>query len=183
MQTFLTSTHENPLRAAQDTFAMLDRARLGKQRVEAAQLLNGQWPNHPASKMWRGHEHALTAYAIICCKSWIQRGHDDSLLAQFQQHRKRLIADDIPLVWPWWYGYPAMVRTHQTKLYHKNSPRWVNYHIETAPRHLVMRLPYIWPHPDDEGLFTVSVAEAKRGDWEIPSSWSFDPKSRVVIPR
>ena len=40
----------------------LDYRRLGKQRVEAMQLLNamkrekGGWINHPATKMWRGDE-------------------------------------------------------------------------------------------------------------------------------
>ena len=40
----------------------LDYRRLGKQRVEAMQLLNamkrekGGWINHPATKMWRGYE-------------------------------------------------------------------------------------------------------------------------------
>ena len=47
----------------------LDYRRLGKQRVEAMQLLNamkrekGGWINHPATKMWRGYEKALTEYS------------------------------------------------------------------------------------------------------------------------
>lgn len=76
-----------------------------------------------------------------------------------------------PLVWPWW---PAFVRCHQTKLYHKGSPKWVE--SQRAP---VMRLPYLWP---DE-VFRISTAESKRSDWEIPSSWSWDPSTRIVVPR
>lgn len=183
MQTFVTSTNTDDRVASVLTFKMLDNARLGKQRVEVKQLLAGQFPNHPASRMWHEHEHALVAYGILCCKVWIKRGHADSLLEEFQTRRTMLIDDGFPLVWPWWFGHPAMVRTHQTKLYYKNSPRWVEHHQQSAPRHRPMQLPYLWPHPTEESLFQLSKAEIKRGDWEIPSSWSYDHKTGVVIPR
>lgn len=183
MQTFITSTNSNQLKACAETFNMLDSPRLGKQRVEVKQLLAGQFPNHPASKMWREHEHALVAYGIICCKAWIKRGHADSLIGEFRDRRTMLLDDGFPLVWPWWFGHPGMVRTHQTKLFYKGSPKWVQQHAESAPRHRPMQLPYLWPHPTEEGLFQLSKAEVKRGDWEIPSSWSFDHKTGVVIPR
>lgn len=184
MQTFLTSTNPNPLRAAQETFQMLDKPRLNKQRSEVKQLLAAQFPNHPAHHMWMGHEHALTAYGIIACKMWIRRGGGDAadLLGEFSNKRQRFIAQDIALVWPWWYSHPAMVRTHQSKLYHKGSPRWVARTEETNNTRNAMRLPYLWPGHDEDTFF-LSAAEAKRGDWEIPSSWSYDVKSRLVIPR
>lgn len=182
MQTFMTSTNEDRRRAAAETFVMLDSPRLGKQRVEAKQLLFGHFPNHPASKMWQGHRHALCAYGILCCKTWIKRGFDDSLLPEFQMIRHSIMGDE-PLVWPWWFGHPAMARTHQTKLFYKGVPRWVAQFNESAPKHSPMRLPYLWPHPTEEGLFQLSKAEIKRGDWEIPSSWSYDHKTGVVIPR
>jgi hypothetical protein len=52
----------------------LDYKRLGKQRVEAWQILQALrgetkgWTNHPATKMWRGHEKALCEYGIAICK-------------------------------------------------------------------------------------------------------------------
>ncbi len=164
---------------------MLDRARLGKQRVEVWQLLNGSFPHHPASIMWQGYEHALTAYGIICCKYWIRMGHDDSILPALQGRRQALIElGTYPLVWPWWYGHPAMVCTHQSKLYHKGSPKWVALQERVGkPAGMEpMRLPYLWPQ-FNEGHFRLSTAEAKRGDWEIPSAWSYDPKTRDVVPR
>lgn len=132
---------------------MLDSARLGKQRVEVKQLLLGQYPNHPASKMWKHHEHALVAYGIICCKMWIRRGHADTLLPEFGEMRRKFLANDEVLVWPL-AGLPPM------------------------------QLPYLWPDPDEGGLFKISAAEAKRNsDWEIPTAWSYDHKTRVVIPQ
>ncbi len=58
MQTFL------PEADFQDTAEHLDRKRLIKQSVENLQILkslagmysSGAWSNHPAVKMWRGHE-------------------------------------------------------------------------------------------------------------------------------
>jgi hypothetical protein len=64
MQTFLPSS--NFLTSAQ----ILDSKRLNKQILEGYQILNvlsgqsptGAWRNHPAVKMWRGHELSLHLY-------------------------------------------------------------------------------------------------------------------------
>ena len=56
MQTFM------PYEDFRKTFECLDYRRLGKQRIEAFQILRclegltSGWKNHPAVKMWRGHE-------------------------------------------------------------------------------------------------------------------------------
>jgi hypothetical protein len=68
MQTFL------PYPDLKKSFEVLDYRRLGKQRVEAMQILNillsdkksGGWVNHPAVKMWRGYEDALCVYMNMC---------------------------------------------------------------------------------------------------------------------
>lgn len=64
MQTFLPSS--NFISAAQ----ILDNKRLNKQILEGYQILNvlsgqsptGAWRNHPAVKMWAGHELSLLTY-------------------------------------------------------------------------------------------------------------------------
>ena len=54
----------------------LDYRRLGKQRVEAMQILKALgnpsygWQNHPAVKMWRGYEEALKFYMNMCILEW-----------------------------------------------------------------------------------------------------------------
>jgi hypothetical protein len=61
MQTFL------PYKDFKKSAKVLDNKRLGKQRVEAFQILNillGRtktkgWRNHPAVLMWKGHSNAL----------------------------------------------------------------------------------------------------------------------------
>lgn len=77
MQTFLPST------SFHQSAKWLDNARLGKQRVECYQILKALtdpsygWQNHPAVKMWRGHEMLLTVYAIDICNEWTSRGYKD----------------------------------------------------------------------------------------------------------
>ncbi len=62
MQTFL------PYPDFEASARVLDDRRLGKQRVEALQVLRALtraqygWKHHPAVRMWAGHEEALAAY-------------------------------------------------------------------------------------------------------------------------
>lgn len=78
-------------------FETLDYKRLGKQRVEAWQILNvlrgvdnegnpkdhKGWVNHPATKMWEGRIGALAFYGMLCCKEWRKRGYNDTMLSRF----------------------------------------------------------------------------------------------------
>ena len=81
MQTFLPST--SFIQSAK----CLDYKRLGKQRVEAKQLLNillGEtdkkgWRNHPALLMWKGYEDTLKLYHDIMIAEWINRGYKNSM--------------------------------------------------------------------------------------------------------
>lgn len=60
----------------------LDDKRLGKQRVEAWQILKGDFQNHPASKMWRGCQAALITYIDAITSEWVSRGFDDNVWAK-----------------------------------------------------------------------------------------------------
>ena len=79
MQTFL------PLPSLRKSVCALDRARLGKQRVEGVQILrtllgmSSGWARHPAVRMWAGHEHALARYVGFACLEWQARGYTDNL--------------------------------------------------------------------------------------------------------
>lgn len=88
MQTFvpLTSSYEDIART-------LDRARLNKQALEGWQVLmtlleldpQGNhripkgWVNHPAVRMWRGHEMALYLYIQAMVNEWIRRGYKSTI--------------------------------------------------------------------------------------------------------
>jgi len=94
MQTFVS----------EDTFyasvRVLDRQRLGKQRVETLQImkalagLSKGWINHPATRMWRGYERALLDYQNATCNEWLRRGYKDTCFTKtvrvFAEHFKPL---------------------------------------------------------------------------------------------
>jgi hypothetical protein len=86
MQTFA------PLPSMKKSTKILDNKRLGKQRVEAVQILialleipkmNGSiskaWRWHPATAQWVGYEWALARYLALCCVEWKRRGFSDNL--------------------------------------------------------------------------------------------------------
>ncbi|MFK5143433.1 MSMEG_6728 family protein, partial [Klebsiella pneumoniae] len=82
MQTFL------PYSSFKASAKVLDRQRLGKQRVECLQILNvlfgvkSSWANHPAVLMWKGYEGALIEYSLTICEEWTSRGYKDTCAAK-----------------------------------------------------------------------------------------------------
>ena len=88
MQTFVPNTES--FEAIAKT---LDRARLNKQALEGWQIMmtlleldpQGNhrapkgWANHPAVKMWRGHEMALYLYIQAMVDEWISRGYKSTI--------------------------------------------------------------------------------------------------------
>lgn len=150
MQTFL------PYPGFRKSAACLDRQRLGKQRVEGLQILRallnnakGGWRNHPAVKMWQGHEVALAAYAQAICDEWIRRGYKDTCMDKILD----LIGGRTLNLWHWddnedqssrpsWLGNPNFHESHQSNLLRKD-PIWYGKFNWPVPDDL----PYIWPTP------------------------------------
>lgn len=147
MQTFL------PYPDYRDSAACLDNRRLGKQRVEAKQILlalgidignhkgNAQssWRNHPATKMWRGHERSLCHYAAIMCNEWLSRGFKDTLLMQFVDAYMELRGVDQSSA-PAWLGDEAVHSSHRSNLLRK-----LPEHYGQFGWHEPATLPYFWP--------------------------------------
>jgi hypothetical protein len=159
MQTFLPS----PGFAA--SAATLDPRRLGKQRVEALQILRAltqdgsAWRNHPAVLMWKGYEEALVAYGVAVCRAWCELGFDDTVEAKL---RADLAATGIGTVrdqaelaaagaLPPWLGDPALHRSHQSLLVRKDPA-----HYEPQFPGVPDDLEYVWP------VRSAAVLEAER---------------------
>lgn len=134
MQTFL------PYPSFADSARVLDRARLGKQRVEALQVLRAVtiptygWRNHPAAKMWRGHVPALAEYALAMTDEWIAQGHADTVRPQLLE----FVGE--PVVMPPWLGDPALHLSHRSNLVRKD-PEFYRPLFPDVPDDL----PYVWP--------------------------------------
>lgn len=131
MQTFL------PLPGFANSAAVLDYRRLGKMRVESLQILNTLkglskgWTNHPAVKMWRGYENALTLLhnSYIC--EWVARGYKNNMPLRVVTY---------PLHAPPFTTDPEFHRSHQSNLIRKD-PVFYGPKFPGVPDNL----PYIWP--------------------------------------
>ena len=126
---------------------VLDRQRLGKQRVEALMILRvllrdprgpePGWAHHPAVLMWKGHELMLLEYLAAVCTEWKRRGYIDSCLSEgLRLCHLRLFH---PVSLPWWLGLPEFHLSHQSNLLRK-APWLYGMHF-----HVPDDLPYYWP--------------------------------------
>lgn len=124
MQTFL------PYPDFQASARVLDRARLGKQRVEARQLLTPRgWANHPAARMWLGYEGALAEYGDAMIEEWMRRGYRNTM---------PLLGSGGPR--PPWFGDPAFHASHRSNLLRKDPGHYAQFGWAELPD-----LPYVWP--------------------------------------
>ena len=148
MQTFL------PYADFERSAEVLDDRRLGKQRVEALQILRALtyakygWQSHPAVLMWAGHEEALVAYALVMCREWRRRGFADTvadtILVDAQSagigaiRTQQELADAGAL--PVWLGTESIHRSHRSALLRK-LPETYRDRFPDDPDDL----PYHWP--------------------------------------
>ena len=136
MQTFL------PYRNFSMSARALDNKRLGKQRVEAKQILlalrdpENRWRNHPAVKQWRGYEGKLALYGARMCTEWLRRGFQDSLRPWFMT--QWLLSSDRSQRDPPWLGCEKYHASHRSNLKRKD-PEYYE-HFEEPPI-----LAYYWP--------------------------------------
>jgi len=149
MQTFL------PYPDFEASARTLDARRLGKQRVEALQILNALtapghgWQHHPAVLLWRGHEEALVRYCLEVCAVWCELGYRDTCATKVTDAaRQRLgirrirtqaeLARDGDL--PPWLGDEALHRSHRSSLLRKD-PDHYGPQLGDEPDDLE----YVWP--------------------------------------
>lgn len=133
MQTFL------PYPNVEKSVKVLDSRRLGKQRVEAFQILNiilnrtntRGWRNHPVVKMWRGYTNALKFYFNKCVEEWIFRGYKNNM---------KLEKINGKIVFPFWFGDRNFHASHRGNLLRKNSEHYSQFGWKESPE-----LAYVWP--------------------------------------
>lgn len=135
----------------------LDDRRLGKQRVEALQVLRGLtvpnygWRHHPAVKMWRGHLEALGRYGLTCTEVWVEKGYGDTRaatigddLAAAGVERVRSQAElAAAAALPPWLGDEAFHLAHRSALVRKDPD-----HYGPLFPGVPADLPYVWPASD-----------------------------------
>lgn len=126
---------------------MLDRQRLGKQRVETMQILQALligrgYINHPAVAMWAGYEQSLLRYQDAICHEWVDiRGYRDTCWEKthelYDMHSPMVGSRDVD---PPWLGSRRFHEGHQSNLLRKN-PTYYGPIFPDVPDDLE----YVWP--------------------------------------
>ena len=148
MQTFL------PYPDFAASAAALDTRRLGKQRVEALQVLRAitwptyGWKRHPTVRMWAAHPEAVAAYGLAVCDEWVARGYADTCartistdlatagLAPPRSQSELARLDRLPS----WLGEPRLHDSHRAALVRKDPEHYRPHFPDADPE-----LPYHWP--------------------------------------
>ncbi|WP_292487085.1 pyrimidine dimer DNA glycosylase/endonuclease V [Methanohalobium sp.] len=137
MQTFL------PYPSFIESAKSLDYRRLGKQRVEAYQILKNlirerdRWYNHPAVQMWINHEEALKFYYDTILIEWIKRGYENNM--------PFMLVNRNELVFPEWLGSKDFHDSHKSNLLRKNYGYYSRFNWNVSDDYQ-----YVWPNRKDK---------------------------------
>jgi hypothetical protein len=137
MQTFL------PFSDIEQSLSVLDNKRLGKQRVEAYQIisaitgrpkLDGKpykgWISHPCSIMWKNYLPLLKYYYNSCIIEWVNRGFKNTMIPE---------KIDETIVYPSWWGFKKFHDSHKSNLLKKEPEFYSLFDWGVNPE-----LPYVW---------------------------------------
>jgi len=137
MQTFL------PYPDFRKSFEVLDDKRLGKQRVEAYQIISAitgrprkdgkpykGWVNHPCTILWENNINALRLYYNDCIDEWVSRGFRNTM-------EYETIVGEFTL--PEWVGNDLIHSSHRSNLLRKDYEYYSKFGwLESDD------LPYVW---------------------------------------
>ncbi len=181
------------------TAKVLDYKRLGKQRVEAMQIIkvlsdpnlyvwvdkdHGKtlvktkipWSNHPATIMWQGYLNALKYYFNVMTQEWVAQGYKNTIpLYEVTQ----------PIEMPPWSKWKCVHYSHQASLTRKD-PKF--YMGKFSYPEIYNTIGYIWPsHVNDEYSKYLNAGYEVAPDTiaakiTAPTVSKKKPKERIVVP-
>lgn len=163
VNTFITSSY------LPNTFKDLDYRRLGKQRVEAKQIIDilekidaGEdvssigFASHTATKMWIGYTNALKAYYNLCLDEWINRGYKNKMVkydidetrftnreSVFDGVKTTFLTEDTEYSFPPFTSFRPFILFHRSALYKKDPKYYVKFLNEELEPYV--DLGYLWP--------------------------------------
>jgi hypothetical protein len=120
----------------------LDYRRLGKQRVEAKQIIDaitkgeGGWFDHPVTRMWINNVEALKYYFNCCVDEWIERGYKNTM----EKYSFDSEIDEVTLL-PWFYTNKQIQHSYRASLLRKDSEYYTGK-IICDPEYMMNG--YIW---------------------------------------
>lgn len=177
----------------------LDYQRLGKQRVEAAQLIDildyydehGEmpdqgWTNHTATKMWIGHTNALKTYFNYVVKLWIKLGYENNyeyfdvpkceiLTCEFDGVTATFSGKANENTFPKWFSFPPFYMSHRAALVMKKPDFYTELFLdeELEP---YMGKGYLWPSECSKKMY-----KNWSMDYLAPLGAGIPPEVRIPI--
>lgn len=165
----------------------LDNRRLGKQRVEAMQIINllesnekKGFKHHPASLMWKDHIDGLKYYCNCIIEEWISRGfkntmdlYDIPFLKDNTTNMDNTSINKDPkdntvtitnqknttVILPWWFTNKCLQMSHKCSLQRKD-PKYYKFDVDNT----YMLTGYIWPSKLSESdIKDISICDLKDG--------------------
>jgi len=149
-----------------ETAKVLDNKRLNKQALEGWQILmtlleldpQGNvripkgWVNHPAVKMWRGHETTLYEYILEMVYEWKARGFNSTIADKAHGTMMAAIALgklDGPTTLPYWMSDRVLFReitaSHRIALLAKDYDWYKQFNWPEDTGVAPTEYTYIWP--------------------------------------
>lgn len=161
MQTFVPTDSSNYTEMAK----VLDNKRLNKQALEGWQILmtlleldpEGNprtpkgWVNHPAVKMWRGHEVSLFNYVSAMVDEWIARGYKSTIKDKARRTMMQALSSGkfLPSTPPAWLvdgeTYRQIASTHRQALLVKDYHYYSQFNWPEDTGTEPTEYEYIWP--------------------------------------
>ncbi len=131
-----------PFKSISKTMKVLDRQRLGKQRLECKQIIEvienkrTGYKNHPIVCMWKDNVDGLKYYYNKCIDEWVNRGYKNNMEKYEIEYKNK---KDIM---PWWIYNKQVRMSHQASLLRKNY----EYYKDKFPKfdENYMLCGYIW---------------------------------------
>lgn len=132
-----------PLSDPIDIAKVLDDKRLGKQQVEAKQIITiitGEakslaWSNHPVVLMWKDYAEELKYYYDCIVLEWIRRGYVNNMPIYG--------TDKTPCKMPWFMYCKPVLLSHQASLLRKNYNHYRKYFKSKLLKPFISRS-YLW---------------------------------------
>ena len=161
MQTFVPLTN-----SFEDIAKVLDNKRLNKQALEGWQILmnlleldpqgnhriSKGWSNHPAVRMWRGHEYALYRYIIAMVDEWKRRGFKSTIGDKAKATMLRAIElgiAEMDATNPDWLSninqFKQIASSHRLALLSKEYEWYSQFNWREDPGYRPETYEYIWP--------------------------------------
>lgn len=94
------------------------------------------WYNHPAARMWRGHERWLAVYGEAICFEWTSRKYEDNVGERIALLKSQTVENKLPS----WLGDEQLHSSHRAALLAKKLSHYERFGWSEEPK-----IKYWWP--------------------------------------